>query len=474
MRVALVGYIPLVILMFAMMPARKAFLTAMIGGWLFLPVGYIKLHGLPELSKLTSASYGCILGAFLFDWQRIASFRLKWYDLPMVVWCLVPFVTSVLNTTPYLIYPGLDAYEGGSAVMDRLVVFGVPYALGRIYFRDWESFKELGIGILMGGLIYVPLCLIEIRVSPQLHRMIYGVAIGDFSQSKRMGGYRPMVFLSHGLSVGMWMTSASLVGVWMWQCKTIKSVWGIPMAVCMPILLVTTLLCKSTAALGFLAAGLGILYSIKYLKTPLFLLVVMAAAPTYMYVRASGQWDGKSAVELATSIFGEARAQSLNTRISAENRLAEHAMEQPYFGWGRFNRNRVYGTDGKDIAPTDGMWIIALGVSGVVGLVSLTLFIMLVPILVWVRCPLKFWSHPGVAPAAAMAVLLSTYMLDNILNALPDPIFIVAIGGLMGIAPSIRRQLGSMRQLSAPGFPVVSSQPYAAPGTIIRPTALPA
>src|SRR5438128_3480108 len=30
----------------------------------------------------------------------------------------------------------------------------------------------------------------------------------DFSQTKRWGGYRPVVFLDHGLAVGMWMLLA--------------------------------------------------------------------------------------------------------------------------------------------------------------------------------------------------------------------------------------------------------------------------
>jgi hypothetical protein len=50
-----------------------------------------------------------------------------------------------------------------------------------------------------------------------------------------------------------------------------------------------------------------------------------------------------------------------------------------------------------------------------------------------------------------MAVLLSLYMLDNILNAMPDPIFTLALGGLAGIAPNIRKQVKAMQ--GAPQIP---------------------
>ena len=65
----------------------------------------------------------------------------------------------------------------------------------------------------------MPLCLYEIRMSPQLHYLVYGFYPSFFGMSVRFGGYRPTVFLQHGLAVGMWMTSASLVGVWLWYSR---------------------------------------------------------------------------------------------------------------------------------------------------------------------------------------------------------------------------------------------------------------
>lgn len=430
---ALVGWIPLVLIFFATLPSRKALILGMIGGWLFLPVYIYKLKQFPEFSKFTASSYACLLGTILFDYKILLRYRLKWYDLPMLVWCLSPIITSIQND--------LGIYDGISAAMSNTVIYGVPYFLGRLYFPDWASFRELVVAIFVGGLIYVPLCLFEIRFSPQLHNWLYGFFPTGFAQTVRFGGYRPMVFLQHGLACGMWMTSASLLAFWMWHCGTIKRFLGVPMGFWVGLLLLTTLLCKSTGGLILLVAGIGILLSIKYAKTPVLLLGVLIAAPSYMYIRASGQWDGQSLVALTQKYLGDERAKSLKTRIDAENLLAEHALEQPYFGWGRWNRNRVFDPKGKDMAPTDGLWIVALGEYGIVGLCGFTLMILLPPLLVWSRCPLKMWMHPGIAPAVAMAVLLSLYMLDNILNGMPDPIFTLALGGLAAIQPNVRRQV---------------------------------
>ena len=481
---ALIGWIPLTILLFALFPSRRAMLIGMIGGWLFLPVYIIKLKAIPEYSKLTAATYGCLIGTFLFDPQRLFSFRFKWFDIPMIVFCLSPFMSSIQQE------PSLGWYDGVSAIISNTVIWGMPYFLGRIYFPDWESFRELGIAIVIGGLIYVPLCLIEIRMSPQLHKQIYGFNQAVFTEMKRMGGYRPTVFLQHGLAVGMWMNSATLVALWMWQSKTVKQILWVPMFIWVPILFATTVLCKSLGGLAFLCAGIGILFSVKWTKTPVILLAVIAAAPLYMIVRvasisqhvdeireaigqprATGEPLGEGAVALAEKMFGEERAQSFETRVRSENQLSAKALQQPWFGWGRWNRNRVKDAMGKDAAPTDGLWVIQLGIAGFVGLAAFTITILLPPLMVWARCPLKYWDHPGIAPAAAMAVLLSLYMLDNILNAMPDPIFTLALGGLAGIAPSIRKQVKAMNQPVSPTSPAQGFGPASVTPQGMRPMA---
>ncbi|MBV5327317.1 MAG: hypothetical protein JZU65_06720, partial [Chlorobium sp.] len=83
--------------------------------------------------------------------------------------------------------------------------WGVPFLAGRIYFKDESTIKDLHRGIIIGGLIYMVLCLYEIRMSPQLNNMLYGFFPHSWVQHLRYGGFRPIVFMQHGLMVALWM-----------------------------------------------------------------------------------------------------------------------------------------------------------------------------------------------------------------------------------------------------------------------------
>jgi hypothetical protein len=45
-------------------------------------------------------------------------------------------------------------------------------------------------------------------------------------QTMRFGGWRPTVFMEHGLMVGMWMSMAAMIGLWLWWTGTLKRVCG--------------------------------------------------------------------------------------------------------------------------------------------------------------------------------------------------------------------------------------------------------
>jgi hypothetical protein len=115
-------------------------------------------------------------------------------DLPMAVWCVCPMFSSLAND--------LGVYDGLSQSLEQTIVWGVPYWIGRAYFTDFKALRDLALGIVIGGLIYVPFCLVEMRFSPQWHTWSYGYFQHDFTQVFRFGGYRPVVFMEHGLAVG--------------------------------------------------------------------------------------------------------------------------------------------------------------------------------------------------------------------------------------------------------------------------------
>ncbi len=425
--VALFSWPLVVLVLFSTVPARRAVITAFLFAWLFLPVAAYEVPGLPDYTKTSATSYAVVLGVLLFDSARLTRFRPSWIDLPLVIWCVTPLVTSVLN--------GLGAYDGMSSVASEIVAWGIPWFIGRLYFGDPDGLRELAIGVFIGGLIYVPLCLYEIRMSPQLHDMIYGYHQHSFGQTKRFGGWRPVVFMQHGLAVGFWMTSASLAGVWLWRSGVLRHVRGVSMSALVPALLVTTVLCKSAGSLILLAVGAFILFATRWTRSPVWMMLLIAAPIAYMGLRATGDWSGRPLIAFAEMISDE-RAGSLQVRLDNEDLLAEKARERPAFGWGGWGRNRVYDDRGRDMTITDGLWIITFGQRGLVGLAALYGMLLIPAGLALRQWPAAAWSSPEVAPIAIAAALLALFACDSLFNAMVNPVYMLCAGSLVGMVQS--------------------------------------
>ncbi len=420
---ALFGWIPLVLLLFLLLPPRRAVIAAFLFAWLFLPIAGYSIEGLPDYTKMTATSLGVMLGVVLFDAGRLARFRPHWIDVPMALWCLVPFASSVTN--------GLGVYDGLSGIVNTTIVWGLPYFIGRLYFYDLEGFRELAIGIFIGGLIYVPLCLYEIRMSPQLHTIVYGFHQHDFGQTRRAGGWRPTVFMQHGLMVGMWMAMTSLIGVWLWRTRALRHIGSVSMLLLVPVLLVTTILCKSFGALMLLVGGLAVFFAIDVTRSRLAIWCLILVVPVYLVGRIGLRWDGAETVDLI-AIVSDERAGSFATRVENEVLLVDKAMQRPVFGWGGWGRGQVFDDSGRNITVRDSLWVIALGHHGLVGLVSV-MGILLVPAAVLIRrLTPSALTTPAYAPAAACVITVLLYACDNLANAMMNPVILLVAGGLSG------------------------------------------
>jgi hypothetical protein len=408
-----------------MLPPRRAVLAAYILAWLFLPQAGIPVTGLPDLDKVTAAGAGVILGVLLFDAGRLSTIRFSWVDLPMLAWCLSSLPSALAND--------LGWYDGLSGVLRDAFTWGIPYLVGRMYFKDLEALRELAIGVFLGGMLYVPLCLLEIRLSPQLHRWVYGFHPAHFAMAIRFGGYRPMVFMQHGLMVGMWMTSATLCGVWLWRTGALTKLRGAPMSLLIVGLGATTVLCRSMGALALLLLGLGLLFVNRHVRSGWLMAMVLLVPPAYMLARSQGWWDGQQLLDLSAKI-DEERADSLRGRLLDENLLIERASEKPIFGWGGWGRWRVRDDEtGEDMTSSDGMWVIVRGERGMFGLAANTLVVLLPFVLLLRRVPARDWTHPVFAAPAVLGMLLLMWSIDNLFNAMHNPVYVMAAGGLSGL-----------------------------------------
>lgn len=444
----LFGWPVALLALFLVLPSRRATIVAFVSAWLFLPVAEYTIVGLPDWNKMSATSISIFVATLVFDPARVLQLRPRWIDAAMILLCVCPFFSSITND--------LGVYDGLSSVFRQTVRWGLPYVVGRMYFSDVEGMRELMIGVFIGGLVYAPLCWFEIRFSPQLHRLVYGYHQHGFAQTIRYGGFRPMVFMEHGLMVGMWMVSASLAGIGLWRSKTIRTVFGLPVWPAVVALALTALLCKSTGAIAVLLIGAGALFVIYYVRMNVALPAIALMSVGYILLRASGLWSGEQLVDYADFIVGEERASSLETRISNENLLGARAREQWLFGWGGWNRSRITDAYGRDISITDSQWIITFGVTGVAGLLGLFGAILLPALALSWRVHPFTWPHAAVIPYALAALLLALWMIDNTVNAMFNPIYLLMAGGLAGMAPIVfvRPPRGARVPKPAPRAPV--------------------
>jgi tetratricopeptide (TPR) repeat protein len=422
--VILLAWLPIVVMAFSMAPPRKAVSVMFVIAWLFLPHIGFELPGLPDYTKGSATIIGVLIGAAAFDMGTLLSFRPRWFDLPALGWCVSPFVTALAN--------GLTAYDGVSAVTVELLSWGLPYLIGRTYLNEVGDLGYFAKTIAIGGLCYVPLCLLEIRLSPVLSGWVYG--IGQW-EGTRFGGFRPRVFFGNGLALSLWMMDASLMCVVLWLTGSIKSIRGLGFGKMVLAIVATTALCKSTGATILLAFGMVIIWATLRLKKSILIWMIVAIPPVYCVTRTFELWSGRQVVELARATVGDERADSFEYRLNMERQLADRALERPIFGWGQWNRFQVTNATGKTVTVPDGFWIIALGTQGWVGLTCLLLMFMLPMVFTLRRFPVATWRDPEIGAVVGLALMLTMTMLDCLSNAMIMPLLPLAMGGLMGMVP---------------------------------------
>ena len=422
--VALFGWIPLILMVFSVLPPRRAVIVAFIGAWLFLPMAGYQLSGFPDYTKRTAAGLAVLLGTVLFHSDLLFAVRPRWFDLPMLVYCGFCSIASSLSN-------GLGLYDGCSASMAAFVTWGLPYLIGRIYFTRLEHLHELALGIAVGGIVCLPLCWWEMKMSPQLHNTVYGFHNAGWGELS-FGGYRPKLFMSCALELGLWMTATATTGFWLWASRSVKYVNGYPFGWLVFALIVTAVLCRVTGAVIILMLGLSLWVLLKWSGSRLPAIGLILVPVLYMGTRGTGLWSGQEAVQLIRMTLNDRRGDSLEFRMTNENMLAEHALKRPWFGWGGWARNFVIDRNGKALTTVDGMWIIALGCNGMVGLISFESALLLPMVVLIRRYPVRIWRTPTLAPAAALATVAALYSVDCIANAMVNPIYFLGLGGVTG------------------------------------------
>lgn len=425
--VAMYGFLVYAIYIFGKYPIRSAIVTVVVTGWIFLPQAKLAIPHIPYHTRTNAISIAVLLGIILKDPEVFKKFRFSWVDIPMVFWCFAPLFSSVTND--------LGVYDGLNGMEFQLVDYGLPYLIGRLYFGTLKALDELAIGMVVGAIVLLPLVLIELRISPQLHTKVYGWYPHDFIQSMRDGAFRPSVFMSHGLELAIWNAAAAFVG---WQLLIRRAIpkrlpfLNIPTLPCLVVLTAALALSHSTGAFALFLIAMFVFQIVAISKSKLPLIIVLLVPVFYMSLRGTGAWSGENLLKISIQLSGsEERGRSLRARLDNEKILVEKAMVQLPFGWGPYQRSFVSDSYGNLISVPDGMWVVVLGENGLFGLASFTAFMLLPAFLYFIKCPMEDFALTEFVSASAFALCLCMTMIDNMFNAMSNPVLIFAAGGLL-------------------------------------------
>lgn len=436
--IMLFGWPLVAMVLFRALPLQKALIWTLIGGHLILPSAtYIKLPMLPSLDKSLIPTLSALALCLIYapkanlapDWAG----RAGRFVIIALTGLLVgtPILTVMQNPEPIIIgptfLPGLRLYDAFSMI-STIVVSTLPFWLGLRYLNDREGHRLLLQAFVFGALAYSLPALFEVRMSPQLHTWIYGFFPHDFVQHIRAGGFRPVVFLNHGLMLGIFlcMSVISALALWREALREGRTASGwLVSAFWLAIVLVIS---KNLGALSitiFLGALVG--FTGRRMQT-IFAVVVAGVIVLYPMLRGAGFIPVDATYDAAMAI-DEERAASLKFRLDNEDALLAHANEKPVFGWGSWGRNQLYDAySGQMVSVTDGIWVILIGTYGWVGYIA-HFGLLALPILFYAIRRRRFGSSlitPG------LMMVLCANLVDLIPNAgLTAYVWLMA-GGLTG------------------------------------------
>ncbi|TCL00730.1 hypothetical protein BXY66_3377 [Shimia isoporae] len=456
--------------LFVTLPPGRALIWSLLGAYLLLPPppAAIDFPLMPALDKTSLPNLAILIVAFFVlrgeNRPRLMpdSIIARWL---LVVFVLSPIVTVFTNPEPLIFTEnyirGLYLQDAIAQPINRFILV-IGFLMARQYLTTREDQRDLLMALVIAGLAYSLPILMEVRLSPQLNNWVYGYFQHLFSQTIRQGGYRPMVFLYHGIWLAYFVLTCLLAALALWRAD--HSTGRAKYMIAAFYLCAVLVLCKTLATLvyaGVAGALILLLTTRMQVKVAALLALITLSYP----VLKSADLVPTGAILAQAEAISAERAHSLAFRFENEDILVERAFLKPWFGWGIWGRNHIHDPDtGFITSVSDGYWVIVIGVWGWVGYIAQFGLMSLPIFLVWrelrqasrqekdrfVRkasyalmgsTRFKESGERGLSPyLGPLALMLGFNLIDLLPNATLTPTTWLIAGTLFGHAERLTRQ----------------------------------
>lgn len=437
---ALAAWFPLSFALFFWLRPSVATAITVIVGRLFLPerIGF-PLPIFPDLTKDTITILAAVLGCLFTARKQMAQAKpMRGIDLFILLLLAGDVGTVLTNPDPVFAdpyRPGLTNYDMATQICEDIVLVYLSFLVGRSMFRTGKQMRSMLYVLFGAAIVYTPFCFYEFKMGPQANILFYNFLQHDPAQAVRGGGFRPMVFLNHGLTLARFMLCAVMSGVLLLRTRSLHWAWVLVLGY----LLLVFVLLKSTGAIvmGLVMLPLCAFASVRMQLRVAWVLALIVGV--YPLLRGADLFPDKKLLEWA-SLISVDRADSMKIRFDNENDLLKKARKRLFFGWGTYGRQHVFDPEtGEDLSITDGEWIVTMGMRGLTGYI-VWYALYLIPIFVATRNARRIRGPTIRLLLSGFALMTVVLAIDTIPNSAGSwPHFFFA-GALHGATRGILRQ----------------------------------
>lgn len=466
------------LILFRRLSRERALIWSILGAYLLLPPeAAFDLPLVPPMDKFSLPSVSALAALILLREPLQLLPRTRAVSVLVVLFLLSVIPTVLTNPDPIefalqvsaepirfttAVLPGLSLRDLLSVAINQVIVL-VPFLLARQFLGSAEGLRALLVALVVAGLAYSLPSLLEIRISPQINIWVYGFFQHDFSQMIRQGGFRPIVFLPHGLWLAFFLLTSVLAAAAL--ARDMQGLARRRMLLAMLYLGAVLILCKSLASQVYLLTLTPLVLWASPRWQLRAVLAIAVLAITYPMLR-NLELIPLDAILAQADAFSAERGQSLGYRFDNEEALLARADAKPWFGWGGWGRNLVRHPESAEILSIpDGRWIIVFGSFGWVGYIG-EMGLLAAPLILLARLARRQGADrlsPHVMP---LAVMLAATLADMLLNATLIPFTWLCAGAVLGYVErqGAREPGGSAASRAAFAGDVVIGGPRDKPG----------